>query len=207
MEAVVIGYSGHAFVVIDTLLSLNHKIVGYCELEDKKNNPFKLSYFGSEANSNVLNRLKKLDIFLGLGDNRIRAKVYMHFMENDIICQSAVHKKACVSTTATIGKGTLIMPGAVINSMAKIGLGVVCNTASVIEHECKIGDFAHIAPGAVLLGDVTIGEKSFIGANAVIKQGLIIGKNVTIGAGSVVTKDIEDGLTFYGNPAREKNKL
>jgi acetyltransferase-like isoleucine patch superfamily enzyme len=50
---------------------------------------------------------------------------------------------------------------------------------------------------------VCVGESSLIGANAVIKPGVIIGSNVTIGAGSVVLRDIPDGETWAGNPARK----
>jgi acetyltransferase-like isoleucine patch superfamily enzyme len=50
---------------------------------------------------------------------------------------------------------------------------------------------------------VSVGEGSLIGANTVIKPGVIIGSNVTIGAGSVVLRDILDGETWGGNPARK----
>ncbi|HPN57619.1 MAG TPA: DapH/DapD/GlmU-related protein, partial [Chitinophagaceae bacterium] len=71
-----------------------------------------------------------------------------------------------------------------------------------IDHECIIGDFTHIAPGAVLCGNVKVGRNTFIGANSVIRQGIIIGDNVTIGAGTVVVKDVPDGATVVGNPAK-----
>ena len=204
MKAIVIGYSGHAFVVLDTLLSLHYQVIGYCEQHEKMYNPFQLNYFGYEAAIDVLDRLKNAHVFLGIGDNKVRAKVYNYLVGNNINCPNAVHPKACVSASVTLGSGTLIMPGVIINAMATVGRAVVCNTASVIEHECQLGDFVHIAPGAVLAGNVSIGEASFVGANAVIKQGVTIGKNVIIGAGTVVTKDIEDGLVVYGNPAKKK---
>lgn len=204
MEAAIVGYSGHAFVVIDTLLSLNYKVIGYCEQQEKTINPFQLSYLGNESNSEVLNGIKNLDVFLGLGDNNIRAQLYKFLIKNKINCPNAIHLKACVSNLAKIGNGSMIMPSAVINAMVSIGEAVICNTASVVEHECQIGNYVHIAPGAVLAGNVTIGEGTFVGANAVIKQGITIGKNVTIGAGAVVTKNILDGLIVYGNPAIKK---
>ncbi len=204
MEAVILGYAGHAYVVIDTLLSIDYKVVGYCEGEKKTIDPFQLSYFGDERDSDTLVRLRNRSVFLGLGDNAIRRKVYTYLLENGVRCSSAIHQKAWVSPLATVADGTIVMPGAVINAMAIVGAAVICNTASVIEHECVIGDYVHIAPGAVLAGAVSIGEGTFLGANAVVKQGISIGKNVIIGAGAVVTKDIADGLTVYGNPAREK---
>ena len=47
-----------------------------------------------------------------------------------------------------------------------------------------------------------VNEGASIGSGSTILSGVSIGKNVLIGAGSVVTKDIPDGKTVYGNPAK-----
>jgi UDP-2-acetamido-3-amino-2,3-dideoxy-glucuronate N-acetyltransferase len=41
-----------------------------------------------------------------------------------------------------------------------------------------------------------------IGSNATILCGITIGENAMIGAGSMVTKDVPDGATVVGNPAK-----
>lgn len=41
-----------------------------------------------------------------------------------------------------------------------------------------------------------------IGANATILPGLTIGESAMVGAGSVVTRDVPNGATVVGNPAR-----
>jgi len=205
MKAAVIGYSGHAFVVIDSILSGNYQLVGYCERDEKLYNPFNLAYLGNENDPEVLNNLKNIDVFLGLGDNLIRAKAFEYLINKGIRCPYLVHNKANISNFATIENGTVIMPGVVINSLAKIGSAVICNSSSVIEHECRIDDYVHIAPGAVLAGHVSVGKRTFIGANAVIRQGITIGENAIIGAGSVIVRDVEDGEIVYGNPAKRNN--
>jgi len=43
-----------------------------------------------------------------------------------------------------------------------------------------------------------------IGANAVILPGVVVGEGAVVGAGSVVTRDVGDGETVAGNPARTK---
>ncbi len=49
---------------------------------------------------------------------------------------------------------------------------------------------------------VTIGRNVWVGGGAILMPGVTIGDNATIGAGSVVTKDVADGETVAGNPAR-----
>ncbi len=41
-----------------------------------------------------------------------------------------------------------------------------------------------------------------IGSNATLLCGITIGENALVGAGSVVTRDVPDGATVVGNPAR-----
>ena len=47
-DTIIIGYSGHAYVVCDILLKNGVKIIGYCEGEEKAYNPFKVPYLGPE---------------------------------------------------------------------------------------------------------------------------------------------------------------
>lgn len=198
-----IGYSGHAYVVCDVLASQNQKIIGYCDGEEKVMNPFNLRYFGSENSEHGKTILRSNDYFVAIGDNKTRKKVIENLLQNGFQNPiNAIHKQSIVSKFSSIGYGALISAGAIINVLAEIGNGVICNTNCVIEHECVISDFVHIAPSAVLCGNVRVGENTFIGANSVVKQGIKIGKNVIVGAGSVVIRDIPDNVTVAGNPAK-----
>jgi sugar O-acyltransferase (sialic acid O-acetyltransferase NeuD family) len=201
-DAVIIGYSGHAYVILDILLSDNYNIIGYCDNEYKAENPFHLQYLGTENDKSILSNIEKCNIFIGIGNNKIRSQIFEKLIKRKINCPIAIHNRSTISQYAQVGSGSVIMAGAIINAMAQIGNAVICNTSSVIEHECIIGSYSHIAPGAVLAGNVTVGKNSFIGANSVVKQGVTIGSNVIIGAGSVILRNIPDGSKVYGNPAR-----
>ncbi|NQX40280.1 acetyltransferase EpsM [Pedobacter steynii] len=203
-EAIIIGYSGHAFVVLDVLLANKYKVSGYCEQELKLKNPYELSYLGSEGDEKVIEQIKDLHAFIAIGDNYIRAKIFERLMAMNVSCPILVHPHACLSSKAKLGLGTVVMPGVVVNSCTEIGNAVICNSSAVIEHECLIGDYSHIAPGAVLAGNVIVGRNTFVGANAVIRQGVKIGSEVIIGAGSVVIRDVPDGSTVYGNPSKKR---
>jgi maltose O-acetyltransferase len=49
---------------------------------------------------------------------------------------------------------------------------------------------------------VRIGRNAWIGGGAIILPGVTVGDNSIIGAGSVVTKNVPNGATVRGNPAR-----
>lgn len=201
---IIIGYSGHAFVICDIFKSAGRKVMGYCENESKDFNPYQLSFYGSERSEDGLNVLKQNDYFIAIGSNLIRRKVHDFLQEQEVrLPTNAIHSSSVISSSSTLGQGVMISANVSINPLATIGNGVICNTGCVIEHENKIRDFAHIGPGAVLCGNVIVGENSFIGANAVIKQGVKIGANVMIGAGTVVIKDIPSNATVVGNPQRK----
>lgn len=194
---VIIGYSGHAYVVCDTFLSTNKEVYGYCDNQEKQDNPFGLTYLGRESEIDLTEYI----FLLGIGDNTIRRKVYQSVSQFGQF-GNAIHNTAVISRNSSIENGVTINAGAIVNALAHIGNAAIVNSGAVVEHECVVSDYAHIAPGAVLAGNVKVGEASFIGANAVVKQGVTIGANVTIGAGSVIIRDIPDNCVVVGNPGK-----
>ena len=49
---------------------------------------------------------------------------------------------------------------------------------------------------------VEIGEDVWVGGGAIILAGIRIGSRAIVGAGSVLTRDVAEGATVVGNPAR-----
>jgi UDP-3-O-[3-hydroxymyristoyl] glucosamine N-acyltransferase len=90
-----------------------------------------------------------------------------------------------------------------VNGSTVIGEGTKIDNLVHIAHGAKIGKNCLIVAGAVIGGSAEIGDNCFIGINASIKNKVKIGNNVTIGMGAVVTKDVHDGETWIGNPARK----
>ena len=200
---VLIGYSGHAFVVYGIFKAAGINVTGYCDVAEKANNPFGLPYFGTENSETCLNAMKVNGYFIAIGDNLLRRKIYEGLHKNNVASANAIHPSAVIDSSANIAPGgVMIAANATINPLASIATGAICNTGCIIEHECEVGEFAHIGPGAVLCGNVKIGAGTFVGANAVIRQGITIGKNAMIGAGAVVVKDVADGVTVVGIPAK-----
>ena len=109
-----------------------------------------------------------------------------------------------IEENVSIGANTCIDRAAVGSTV--IGAGTKIDNLVHIAHGVKIGKNCLIIAGAVIGGSVEIGENSYIGIGAMIKNKIRIGKNCVIGMGSVVVKDVPDGVTVVGNPAKELKK-
>lgn len=201
-DIVLIGYSGHSFVVLEIFKAMGMNVTSYCDIIEKDYNPYMLSYLGSENDASVIERLKDSYYFIAIGNNELREHNYNKLVDMALSI-NAIHPSSIISETVETGNGIMVGAGVIINALSVIGNNVILNTGCVIEHECKIADHVHIAPGAILCGNISVGKKTFVGANAVIKQGVKIGENVIIGAGSVITKDIADSCKIVGNPQRQ----
>jgi len=200
---ILIGYSGHAFVVHGILKAAGKTVVAYCDREEKSYNPFALQYYGEETSETAMEHIPQIGFFIAIGDNLARKAIYEKLAAKDLHPWHALHPTAIVDSSAIIGSyGIMMSAGVIVNPLAKIGIGVILNTGCIIEHECVVGDFAHIGPGAILCGNVKVGDGSFVGAGAVVRQGISIGNHVVIGAGAVVVKDVPDHATVVGVPAR-----
>ena len=130
-------------------------------------------------------------IFIAVGDNANRkAEAKKH--DGSGYFPILVHPHAWVSGqfpavphSTSIGDGTVIMAGAVVQPRVTIGKHCIINTCASVSHDCTLGDFVHVAPGARLCGNVTVGEGALIGAGAVCVPGAVIAPWSLVKAGSV----------------------
>ena len=72
---VLIGYSGHAWVVADCLVAAGYALAGYCDRAPVAHNPYDLSFLGTETDVATLVRLRTHGWFVSIGDNAVRARV------------------------------------------------------------------------------------------------------------------------------------
>ena len=141
-------------------------------------------------------------ILFGFGDGRMRLMLAARILMMGFRSPSAVHPSAVIAGSCSIGEGTVIAAGSVINPYAKLGRHVIINTGATVDHDCIIGDGASVAPGVHLAGKVSVGKATTLGIGTVARENIAIGSDCVIGAGSVVVSDIPDGVLAYGSPAK-----
>lgn len=147
--------------------------------------------------------LQEADFFVAIGNCAVRRKLQTGLEENGASIATLIHPSAVVARDVSVGRGTAIMAGAVVNPGTVLGCGCIVNTCASVDHDCCVGDFVHIAVGASVCGTVCLEEESWIGAGAVIIQGLSICAGCMLGAGTVVVKSITEKGTYLGVPARK----
>jgi len=115
----IVGYSGHAYVIIDIFLNAGRLVTAYCDSEEKSLNPYHLNYLGKE--SEVINKLKKYDYFACVGHNGIREKIHTQlsqFLGNPL---NAIHPSAVVSASVKMSDGIMIAANVTINRQNTCG--------------------------------------------------------------------------------------
>lgn len=193
----IVGASGHGKVVADIA-----RLSGYGDITFLDDNPEikqcgGYPVIGSCAKVNALDG----DVIVAIGNAPIREKLQKTIQKERMA--TLIHPSAVVSD-AVIGRGTVVMAGAVINPGAVIGEGCIINTASSVDHDCRIGSYVHIAVGAHIAGSVEIGDETWIGAGATVSDNVSICGGCMIGAGAVVVEDITEPGTYVGVPARKQ---
>lgn len=139
---------------------------------------------------------------VAMGDSRRRLEIGRAILAAGGTVETVVHPGAWVSPSATIGRGVIVMHGATIHVDAAIGDFCIVNANASLDHDARLEAGVSIGPGVTFPGSVTCLEASAIGAGVVVLPGRTIGRGATVGAGAVVTKDVVDGATVAGNPAR-----
>lgn len=197
-QLIIIGASGHGKVVADIAWKTGHDDIRF--LDDNTDLKCCGGYpvvgkSGDFADFNC-------DFFVAIGNPVVRQRISERLEEAGKRIAILIHPRAIIAENVSIGIGSVVVAGAVINPYATVGKGCIVNTCASVDHDCVIGDYVHISVGAHVAGACTIGERTWIGAGATVSNNVSICSDCMIGAGAVVIKNIEQPGTYVGIPAK-----
>jgi UDP-perosamine 4-acetyltransferase len=203
MRIVIVGAGGHAAVVVEAIQALTRfTLAGIVDPHPLAPDVLGVPVVGDDE---YLPKLRAQGVefaFVAIGNNRLRQQIGALLRTQGFRLPAIVHPSALVSPSAAIGDGSIVMARAVIGARTRVGAFAIVNTGAIIDHDNDIGAGAHVAPGAVLAGSVVLGERSLVGVGSAVRPGIRIGADTVVGAGSAVVRDVQDGATVGGVPAR-----
>lgn len=203
---IVLGGSGHAKVVLSSLLRLKVPVLG-CVVAVAGSGPADVLGVPVLGGEDVLERHDPGAVALvnGIGSIRpgsARERAFQRLGAQGWAFASVVDPTAIVAPEVDMAGGVLVMAGAIIQPGVRLGENVIVNTGARIDHDCLIARHVHVAPGVTLSGGVIVAEGAHLGTGATVIQGIRIGAGAMVAAGAVVVSDLPDGATAMGIPAR-----
>lgn len=199
-EVILVGAGGHSLSLAEFAKEV---IAGY--IANEENPEMSSEWLGSDEDAkHWIDKGKNFHmafVYSGLPLMTSRRKLLDKYEELGAKFVSLVSPTAIITANSTIGEGSAIMTGTIINR-ATLGKHVIVNSGAIIEHDCLIGENTFIGPGAVIGGFTEIGDNCFIGLGAKIGNGLKIGDNVTIAMGATVSRNLTEPGIYHGLPLK-----
>ena len=104
-KIIVAGYSGHSYVLIDSLIHLGYTIFGYTDKEIKQYNPYKLQYLGNENDSKFKHFGKNYSYSVAIGNNVLRTSISKFLRSKSCSLINVIHSDSSISNNVFLGSG------------------------------------------------------------------------------------------------------
>ena len=82
-----------------------------------------------------------------------------------------VHPRACLSSSAQLAPGCVVLAGAVINAEARLERGVLVNSGAVVDHDAICGVYSQLGVNAAMAGGARLGPLASLAAGEVLGCG------------------------------------
>jgi sugar O-acyltransferase (sialic acid O-acetyltransferase NeuD family) len=146
-------------------------------------------------------------IIAPIGNNKARVRILEQATAIGMSTPNFIHPTASVSKDAQIGKGVYILPESIVMPYADIRDFVMVSMGVHIAHHTILHKGVFLSSGANMGAGIEVGECAYFGMSATIMTGIkMVGKDVTVGAGAVVIRDVPEGITVAGVPAKPLEK-
>jgi sugar O-acyltransferase (sialic acid O-acetyltransferase NeuD family) len=194
-DLILIGGGGHCRSVIDVIEAQGFYRISAIVDQTEKVGMEILSYKITHTDDDLPSLVTKYkNVLITIGQIKTpnpRTHLFEKLTKEGAEFATVISPRAYVSRHSKIGKGSVVLHGAVVNAGTTVGMNCIINSQSLVEHDCTVEDHCHISTGAILNGKVCVRSGSFIGSGSVIREGLEISKHSVIAAGTILLKRVE----------------
>lgn len=152
--------------------------------------------------------LKTVGVFMAVGYrdlNRNREHFYRRLLAKGLNFLSYVHPSAVVSSSATLGRGSIVLAGSVVEPFARVGENSVIWTNCTVAHHAVIGDHCWIAAGTIISGHTEICHNCFVGVGCTVTNRVTVREFSILGAGVTVTRDVSPSAVLLEKSSDQIN--
>ncbi len=142
-------------------------------------------------------------LVIAIGDPSAKNQI-VKSIAREITWPVLVHPSAIIQDreSVALGAGTIVCAGAILTTDITVGAHVLINLNATVGHDTVVGSFTSVMPGVNIAGEVRIGERVLLGSGCNIRNRVTVGNDARVGMGAVVLKDVPEGKTVVGVPAR-----
>jgi len=201
---VIVGASGHGRAAYQIAAAMGRTVLGFVDAGRNVGDAvFDAAVLAREPEECAQLCDGSADWFVAIGGNAVRREMFGRIGAlTDRAPVNLIHPSAILAPGTVLGSGIFVGPGAIVNIASTLGDGVILNTGASLDHDGVLEDFAQVCPGCALSGATRVGAGGFLGTGASTIPCMNIGADSVVGAGAVVIRDVPDGATVVGVPAR-----
>lgn len=209
-DLVIIGCGGFGREVADVVDAINQAETAWNVLGFLDDNPSpvdieRVEQRGLEVLGNVSSAAELLlgwHYSIGIGNGAVRETLSTMLDGLGGTPATLVHPTVTIGANSSLEPGAVACSGVAITNNVVIGRHVHINLNSTVGHDTTIRDFVTINPLVAVSGNCVLKHGATLGTHSAVLPGLTIGTRATVGASACVTKNVPDGVTVKGVPAR-----
>ena len=198
------GFGREVYSLAKESYGYNESFVVKGFLDDKFDALYGLGSYPPIINSVENYQILPDDVFIcALGDVNYKKKYADIILGKGGKFINIIHNDAHVSEFAQMGYGCIMMGYSSLSNNVKIGNFVTMQGYSTLGHDTNVGSYCELETFTFTGGYAVVGDFVTLHTSAIISPHKRVGDHAIVGAGSVVIKNVKEGTTVYGNPAKK----